>query len=177
MNIIKKSLLVGMSIVTILSVAGCHSNSGNKSDSVGDDNSETYESYEEYKEKSKIKLDKSNPVVINYDYEDYTKIQDEIKDNKLKAEEKYLNKTVKVTSQLSTIKTNGNTIIVYLTSSNDIGGIVLEFERTDEIKSKLLSLKQYDKSTKTEGDIVTVYGYCSEFDGLKLKLTNCEFEE
>ena len=94
--------------------------------------------------------------------------------DKLNAEETYLNKTIKITGEITEISPENNKIKVALTSPDKLRAIYLEFN--ESYKDSLLKLHSYDSRNKQDGDIITVYGLGSKFDNICLVLSNCEFE-
>lgn len=164
-NILKK---IGVTIIlgiSLFSLIGCGSSSKktlNTDVALSDD------------ETSTIKLDKTNPLIMDYNNDIYSETSNMIAHNKLKAEETYLKKTIKITGEVCEITTKNNKIIVVVTSPNKLGAVYLEFDNS--YKDKLLNLNLYDKVNKKDGDIITIYGYCSKFDNICLVLSNCEFE-
>lgn len=164
-NILKK---IGVTIIlgiSLFSLIGCGSSSEKTLTtdvSLSDD------------ETSTIKLNKNNPVIVNYEDDSYSELSNMVAHNELKAEETYLNKTIKITGEVCEITTKNNKIIVVVTSPNKLGAVYLEFDNS--YKDKILNLNLYDKVNKKDGDIITVYGYCSKFDNICLVLSNCEFE-
>ncbi|WP_288326057.1 hypothetical protein [uncultured Clostridium sp.] len=123
----------------------------------------------------KFKLEKENPVIINYDDDSDKEISNLIANDSLKAKEKYLEKTIKITGEVTKIIDEDNGIIkVVITTPNKLGATYLEFDDSKENKEKLLNLKVYDKNKEIDGDLITVYGYGTRFDNVCLVISHCE---
>ncbi|MBX4267184.1 OB-fold putative lipoprotein [Clostridium estertheticum] len=132
-----------------------------------------------------IKLDKDNAININYNNGDYKKIINLFNTNELQAKNKYLNKTVKITGEVSNIKKNDGLIIVSVMTNDNFYGAMFKFKDTKENEDKLINLKLYDATKGWDkairGDVITVYGYFKEYkgeqsvpDGERIQITNCE---
>jgi hypothetical protein len=135
--------------------------------------------------KNVIKLDKNNAININDNDNDYEKIMNLFDTNEIQAKNKYLNKTLKITGEVSKIKENDGTIIVSLMTKDNLYGATLNFIDTKENEKKITNLKVYDDSkgyyNTIRGDVITVYGYFKEYqveqsvaDGERIQITNCE---
>lgn len=134
----------------------------------------------------KVKLDKDNAININYDNNDYLNIIDLFDKNELKAKSQYLNKTLKITGEVTEITQSDDDIIVHVMTKNNFYGANLYFKNTKENEDKIMNLKLYDNSkgssNTVRGDVITVYGYFEEYKngefvsiGDRMKITHCEF--
>lgn len=162
-NITQKICVIIILGISIFSFMGCNNSDKALNTDISLEN-----------ETSKIRLDKKNPIIIDYNNDSYSKATQMIAKNRLEAEETYLNKTIKITGEVRTITTQNDKILVVITPPDRLGAVHLEFDSS--YKDKLLDLNLYDKQNKTDGDIITIYGYCSKFDDVCLFLSNCEFE-
>lgn len=120
-----------------------------------------------------IKLDRENAININYDNKDYEEILHLFKTNEVKAKDKYLKKTVKITGEVTKISESNNGITISVMTKDKFYGANLEFEDIKD-KEKLMNLKVYDDSEGyhniIRGDIITVYGIFDQYkDGVTIK--------
>lgn len=162
-HIIKKVITVFIAGACIIPLAGCSDKK---------DNQNTNTSYVDATEDKKIKLDKENAVEVTYNYDAFKETV--LGKNELQTKEKFLNKTIKVTGEVESIESTENTITVVVTTPNKLGAMYLKFNSS--YKDKLIDLKLYDKYKRTDGDIITVYGYSTGFENTCLVLENCEIE-
>lgn len=161
------AILLGISIISV----GCAKSTSNVKPNASKETS--------------IKLDKNNAININYADKDYEKIMNLFDKDEIQAKNKYLNKTLKITGEVSKIKKNNGSIIVSLMTKDNLYGATLNFKDTKENEGKITNLKVYDDSNgyynTIRGDVITVYGYFKEYkveqsvaDGERIQLTNCE---
>ncbi|NFI55897.1 hypothetical protein FDA48_05830 [Clostridium botulinum] len=154
-------LLLGISIFSV----GCGRS---------DNNVSTISNNKEIEE-TKTKLDKDNAINIEYDNNNYKEIQDVFINNKLQAQNKYINKTVKITGEVKKITTTDGTIKVVIMAPNRFKVAFLEFKNTKENESKIMDLKTYNKDNDTKGNLITVYGCFTGIDDVNMLIENCEF--
>lgn len=168
-KIIKIVASIGLSAVLLM---GC----GSKSVS---NTTQSQSQTQTSKEEKQVKLDKENAITINFDKnDDYKTIYDSFKQNLTQAKEKYLNKTLKISGEVSKVEKKNGYIVVYIMSKNHSYDAGLYFKDNEENETKTTRLKKWDNASG--GDIVNAYGIFEEFGQIPsgndyLKVTNCEF--
>lgn len=185
MNKLVKTLGIPMILGLSIFFMGCGNANNIKSTTSPNKESTAKEVADEEKP---VKLDKENAINVGYEKDDdYKDIMNLFDKNQLQANDKYLNKTLKITSEVNEIKTNNGQIIIYVSTESKFYGTDLVFENTKENQDKIKNLKLYDDSkgykNVTRGDVITVYGYFENYNqytgtiGEKMKITHCEFAD
>lgn len=170
-KIIKIVISIGLSSILLM---GC----GSKNTNTKSSNADTQTQTTQQKEEKKVKLDKENAIVIEKEV-DYKNIYELFKKQEIKAKEQYLNKTLKVTGEISKIEKEDGYIVIHLLSESHGNNINLYLEDTKENEEKTASLKTI-KDSLDKGDVITAYGLFGEYAKRKgdtlydIKLTNCE---
>lgn len=171
----KKSKLVILCLATILLMGGCGAGTSSKTKEDVTENVSV--------EKNKIELDKDNAIVISYSSKDYNSIYDLFSKQQIEAQKEYIDKTIKITGEVTGIENDGNGNIVISITSDKFSHIAdIYIEDTKDNEERTSKLKVWGKDTKTneKGDLITVYGIFEEFEkqtngNYVFKITNCEW--
>lgn len=169
----KNSKFIILCLTSILLIGGC----GSSSNTIDKDLTNNIQV------ENKINLDKDNAIVINYSSNDYNAIHELFIKQQIQAQKEYIDKTVKITGQVTKIENDENGNIVISITSDKFSHIAhIYFDDNEENEEKISKLKVWGKDTKTNenGDVITVYGIFEEFekllnDNYVFKITNCEW--
>lgn len=168
----KKLKIISVCLMSIMLV-GCGTSHKN--------NNNVEQKQEEMQE---IKVNKVNPINIEYEDNSYLTVFDEFKKQEGKAQEKYINKTLKITGEVVDIEKQNENIIVTIVSDNNFHTAILNFKDGEENEMKIGNLKEADEISgaleEGKGDVITVYGIFDEFAKIQggsnyINLVNCEF--
>lgn len=168
----KKLKIISICLMSIMLV-GCGTSSKS--------NNNVEQKQEEIQE---IKVDKENSINIEYEDNSYLAVFDEFKKQEGKAQEKYINKTLKITGEVVDIEKQNENIAVTIVSDNNFHTAILNFEDSEENETKIGDLKEADEISgaleEGKGDVITAYGVFDEFAKIQggsnyINLVNCEF--
>ena len=170
----KKSKLIILCLTSILLIGGC----GTSSNTIEKDLTDNVKV-----EENKIKLDKDNAITISYSSDDYNSVYDLFSKQQIEAQKEYIDKTVKITGEVTRIENdrNGN-IVISITSDkfSHIADIYIEDNKDNEERTSKLKVWGKDTKTNEKGDLIAVYGIFEEFEkqtngNYVFKIIDCEW--